>query len=116
MITYFLSKFSNGEKIAISVWTTPKRTKTPPWPRVYSTLPHPGKKITIIPVQASYGLYGDKNIIQPATISWITSFGIYVIIGVYTNASKKAKGAPSANTNPHKQSTQGKAVFTNFKF
>ena len=67
----FLSKFSNGEKIAISVWTTPKRTKTPPWPRVYSTLPYPRKKISIIPVQASYGLYGDKNIIQPATISWI---------------------------------------------
>jgi len=113
----FLSKFPNGENIAISVWTTPKRTKTPPWPRVYETLSYSGKKITIIPVQASYGLYGDHNIIQPSTISWITAMAdIYVIIGVYTNASKKAKGAPSANTNPHKQSTQGKAVFTNFKF
>ena len=66
---YFLSKFSNGEKVAISVWTTPKRTKTPPWPSVYKTLPYSGKKITIIPVQTSYGLYGDPNLIQPSTIS-----------------------------------------------
>lgn len=112
----FLSKFSNGEKIAISVWTTPKRTKTPPWPRVYSTLPYPRKKISIIPVQASYGLYGDKNIIQPATISWITSFGVYVIIGVYTNADKKPKGKQSANANPSKKSTKGKMVFTDFQY
>ena len=112
----FLSKFSNGEKIAISVWTTPKRTKTPPWPRVYSTLPYPGKKITIIPVQASYGLYGDKNIIQPATISWITSLGVYLIIGVYTNADKKPKGKQSANANPSKKPTKGKIVFTDFQY
>ena len=113
----FLYKFPNGENIAISVWTTPKRTKTPPWPRVYETLAYSGKKITIIPVQASYGLDGDHNIIQPNTISWITAIAdIYVIIGVYTNASKTAKGPPPANINPQKKSTQGEPVFANFKF
>ena len=112
----FLSKFPNGENIAISVWTTPKRTKTPPWPSVYKTLPYSGKKITIIPVQTSYGLYGDPNLIQPATISWITSLGIYVIIGVYTNAGKRPKGKQSANAKPSKKSTEGKMVFTNFEY
>ena len=112
----FLSKFSNVEKIAISVWTTPKRTKTPPWPHVYKTLPYSGKKITIIPVQTSYGLHGDPNLIQPATISWITNLGIYVIIGVYTNAGKRPKGKQSANAKPSKKSTEGKMVFTNFEY
>ena len=112
----FLSKFSNGEKIAISVWTTPKRTKTPPWPSVHKTLPYSGKKITIIPVQASYGLYGDSNLIQPSTISWITNLGIYVIIGVYTNAGKRPKGKQSANAKPSKKSTEGEMVFTNFEY
>ena len=112
----FLSKFSNGEKIAISVWTTPKRTKTPPWPSVHKTLPYSGKKITIIPVQASYGLYGDSNLIQPSTISWIKNLGIYVIIGVYTNAGKRPKGKQSANAKPSKKSTEGEMVFTNFEY
>jgi len=113
----FLSKFPNGEEIAISVWTTPKRTKTPPWPRIYYTLPHDGKKFTIIPVQASYGRYGDQNIIQPNTISWITAIAdIYVIIGIYAHAERRAKGAPSANTKSSKQSTQGNMVFTKFQY
>ena len=112
----FLSEFRK-EKVAISVWTTPKRTKTPPWGRLYNTLPHEGKKITIIPVQASYGRYGDANIIQPSTFSWITAIAdIYVIVGMFTNADAKGKNAPSANAKTEKKSTEGKTVFTMFKY
>ena len=112
----FLAEIQN-EKVAISVWTTPKRTKTPPWGHVYYTLPHTGKKITIIPVQASYGRYGDTNMIQPATFSWLSTIGdIYVIIGVYVKADWKPKGRSSANKNPGTPSTQGRPVFTNFQY
>lgn len=111
----FKSKISN-EIVAISVWTTPKRTKTYPFPRIYSTLGHDGKKITIIPVQASYGKYGDDNKLQPGTISWMSGLGVYVIIGVFTKAERTAKGPPSANAKVGKPSTEGKSVFTDFEF
>ena len=111
----FLSEFENNE-VAISVWTTPKRTKTPPWKRVHNTLPFKGKKISIIPIQASYGLYGDKNILQPSTISWMSSFGIYVIVGVFVKADSTEKGAPSANTKEGKKSTEGELVFAKFQY
>ena len=113
--TSFKSKIGK-DIVAISVWTTPKRTKTYPFPRVYSTLGHDGKKITIIPVQASYGKHGDDNKLQPGTISWMTGLGVYVIIGVYTKAKMKPKGAPSANAKEDKVSTEGEPVFTSFEF
>jgi len=112
----FKSKISNDKIVAISVWTTPKRTKTYPFPRVYSTLGHDGKKITIIPVQASYGKDGDDNKLQPGTLSWMTGLGVYVIIGVFVNAKSKAKGKPAANAKVGKPSTQGNPVFTDFEF
>jgi hypothetical protein len=111
----FLSEFENNE-VAISVWTTPKRTKTPPWKRVHNTLPFKGEKISIIPVQASYGLYGDRNILQPSTISWMSSLGIYVIVGVFVRADSTEKGATSANTKEGKKSTEGKLVFEKFQY
>ena len=111
----FLSEFGNNE-VAISVWTTPKRTKTPPWKRVHDTLLFKGRKISIIPIQASYGLYGDKNILQPSTISWMSSLGIYVIVGVFVKAESKEKGAPSANTKEGKKSTEGELVFARFQY
>ncbi len=112
----FKSKFLNKETISISVWTTPKRTKTYPFPRVYSTLGENGKKITIIPVQASYGKYGDKNKIQPGTIYWMTELGVYVIVGVFINAKSKKKGKPAANKKAGKISTEGELVFSDFEF
>ena len=113
--TSFKSKIGS-EVVAISVWTTPKRTKTYPFPRVYSTLGHDGKKITVIPVQASYGKHGDDNKLQPGTISWMSGLGVYVIVGVFVNAKMKPKGKPSANAKKSKVSTQGEPVFTSFEF
>ncbi len=112
----FKSKISDDKVVAISVWTTPKRTKTYPFPRVYSTLGHDGKKITIIPVQASYGKYGDDNKLQPGTISWMSGLGVYVIIGVFTKAKMRPKGKTAANAKEGKPNTQGKSVFTDFEF
>ena len=113
--TSFKSKIGD-EVVAISVWTTPKRTKTYPFPRVYSTLGHHGKKITIIPVQASYGKHGDDNKLQPGTISWMSGLGVYVIVGVYTKAKMRPKGKAAANASKGKASTQGEPVFTSFEF
>jgi len=111
----FQSEFL-GKTVSISVWTTPKRTKTYPFPRVYSTLGENGKKITIIPAQASYGKYGDKNKIQPGTIHWMTGLDVYVIVGVFIKAKSKAKGKPSKNKKEGKVSTEGKLVFSDFEF
>ena len=113
--TSFKYKIGN-EIVAISVWTTPKRTKTYPLPRVYNTLSHSGKKITIIPVQASYGEKGDDNKLQPGTISWMSGLGVYVIIGVYIKAKMRPKGKAAANAKEGKVSTQGVPVFTSFEF
>ena len=113
--TSFKSKIGD-DVVAISVWTTPKRTKTYPFPRVYSTLGHHGKKITIIPVQASYGKHGDDNKLQPGTISWMSGLGVYVIVGVYTKAKMRPKGKAAANASKGKASTQGEPVFTSFEF
>ena len=113
--TSFKSKIES-EVVAISVWTTPKRTKTYPFPRVYSTLGHDGKKITIIPVQASYGKHGDDNKLQPSTISWMSGLGVYVIVGVFTKAKMRPKGKAAANAKEGKVSTQGEPVFTSFEF
>ena len=113
--TSFKTKIGN-ELVAISVWTTPKRTKTYPFPRVYSTLAHGGKKITVIPVQASYGKHGDDNKLQPGTISWMSGLGVYVIVGVYTKAKMRPKGKAAANASKGKTSTQGEPVFTSFEF
>ena len=99
----FKSKFLNKETVAISVWTTPKRTKTYPLARVYTTLSYGGTKITIIPVMVNYGKHGEPGKIQPNTVDWMTSVGVYLILGVYIDA-KKAKVGRLAKKSPNRSS------------
>ena len=46
----------DSEKIAVSRWISPKRTRSYPYERVYDTLAFDGKKVTIIPVVKDEGL------------------------------------------------------------
>ena len=56
---------SNGaETIAVSRWISPKRTRSYPYERVYDTLAHSGKKVTIIPVVKDEGLGGQRDFLQ----------------------------------------------------
>ena len=102
------SKFLNKETVAISVWTTPKRTKTYPLARVYDTLSYDGTKITIIPVLTDYGKHGERGKIQPSTVDWMTSEGVFLILGVYIDAKKAKVGGLAKNANAKTKSSKGK--------
>ena len=107
----FRSTFADEQTVAISVWTTPKRTKTYPLSRVYSTLNHDGIKITIIPVLTDYGENGERGKIQPNTTYWMTALGVYVILGVFVDAERGEVGALAANANPNTESREGSPKF-----
>jgi hypothetical protein len=107
----FKSKFLDRETVAISVWTTPKRTKTYPFSRVYDTLGYDGVKITIIPVMVDYGINGERGRIQPNTVDWMTSIGVYLILGVYIDADKGKVGKLAKNAGANTKSSEGKPKF-----
>ena len=107
----FKSEFAGRKTVAISVWTTPKRTKTYPFARVYDTLGYDGVKITIIPVMVDYGINGERGRIQPNTVDWMTSIGVYLILGVYIDADKGKVGKLARNAGASTKSSAGKPKF-----
>ena len=97
----------NNEKAAISVWTSPKRTKTNPLPRVYTTLNHDAIKITVIPVLKEEGASGEQNMVHANTVYWMTGLGVYVIIAYYNEAKLGKIGKQSTNAKEGKPSKEG---------
>ena len=82
---------SNQEKIAVSRWISPKRTRSYPYERVYDTLAFDGKKITIIPVVKDEGLGGDRDFLQWDTISLLSLLDVRVVLAYYSTATKHPK-------------------------
>ena len=80
----------NNNEVAISWWVSPKRTRSYPFARVYNTLGHVGKKITIIPFVKDEGKDGDRDFIQWDTISLMSLLGVNVIIAYYCDADKNS--------------------------
>ena len=114
---YFITKFGKSDNIAISVWTTPKRTKNGPYARVYKTLRHDGIKITIIPVFHTGGINsGDQNLIQPGTVDLMTCLGVYAIIGVYVTGEGGKRRSQSKNAKNNLDNKKGKPIITKQKF
>ena len=85
------------EKIAVSRWISPKRTRSYPYERVYDTLVQTGKKVTIIPVVKDEGLGGDRDFLQWDTISLLSLLNVHFIPAYYNDAVK--------NTNRNDQIT-----------
>ena len=85
------------EKIAVSRWISPKRTRSYPYERVYDTLAQKGKKATIIPVVKDEGLGGDRDFLQWDTISLLSLLNVHFIPAYYNDAVK--------NTNRNDQIT-----------
>ncbi|MCA1623199.1 MAG: hypothetical protein LC778_05260 [Acidobacteria bacterium] len=84
---------NNGkEKIAVSRWISPKRTRSYPYERVYDTLAFP-KRVTIIPVLKDEGLGGERDFLQWDTISLLSLLDVHVILAYYNDATKNAKRA-----------------------
>jgi Mg-chelatase subunit ChlD len=60
---------NDKEKIAVSRWISPKRTRSYPYERVYDTLAFDGKRVAVIPVVKDEGLGGERDFLQWDTIS-----------------------------------------------
>lgn len=79
--------------IALSRWSTPKRTRTYPLARVYDTYSHNGKIITIIPIVKDEGRgkrRNDTNLdrVNFITLSWMNLMNVYVILAWYEQAER----------------------------
>jgi hypothetical protein len=83
----------DGNIFAVSAWVSPKRTRSYPYARVYNTLSHNWKKITVIPFIKDEGLDGDRDFIQWDTISLMSLLDINVIIAYYSKAEKNIRYA-----------------------
>jgi hypothetical protein len=82
---------NNGtEKIAVSRWISPKRTRSYPYERVYDTLAFP-KRVTIIPVVKDEGLGGERDFLQWDTISLLSLLDVHVVLAYYNEATKNLK-------------------------
>lgn len=87
----FILEVNAKNKIAVSCWVSPKRTRSYPYARVYDTLGFSGKKVTIIPVVKDEGFDGDRDFLQWDTISLMSLLGVYVIIAYYVHADKNPR-------------------------
>ena len=86
---FFLSR--GMEKLAVSRWISPNRTRSYPYERVYYTLAFSGKKATIIPVVKDEGLGGERDFLQWDTFSLLSLLDVHVILAYYDSAEKKAR-------------------------
>ena len=85
----FILDIDHMNRVAVSRWVSPKRTRSYPYARVYNTLGFSGKKITVIPVlkdEGKVGTSGDRDYLQWDTISMMSLLGVYVIIANYVDA------------------------------
>jgi hypothetical protein len=87
----FIVEIDKENRVAVSRWVSPKRTRSYPYARVYDTLSFSGRKITIIPIMKDEGKDGDRDFLQWDTISLMSLLGIYVIIGYYIEAARNPK-------------------------
>ncbi|MCM8816880.1 MAG: hypothetical protein NC913_05140, partial [Candidatus Omnitrophica bacterium] len=87
----FIIDVNKENRIAISWWVSPKRTRSYPYARVYDTLGFTGKKITIIPVVKDEGKEGDRDFLQWDTVSLMSLLGVYVIIAYYNEAERSTR-------------------------
>ena len=94
----FLLEYSEQESFAISHWTSPKRTRTYPYGRVYDTL-NVDNRITIIPFVKDEGIEGDRDFLQWDTVSLMSLLKVYVIPAFYKTARESSR-------NPNKITAQ----------
>ena len=87
----FILNIDNINKLAISKWVSPKRTRSYPFARVYDTLIFSGKRVTIIPIFKDEGADGDRDFLQWDTVSLMSLFNVHVIISFYNTAEKNIK-------------------------
>ncbi len=82
---------NRDEKIAVSRWLTPKRSRSYPYQRVYETLAFDGKKVAIVPVVKDEGLGGARDFLQWDTISLLSLLDVHIVLAYYNDAVKNTK-------------------------
>ncbi len=87
----FILNIQKDKQVGLSLWVSPKRTRSYTYARVYDTLNFHGKKITIIPILKDEGKEGDRDFLQRDTISLISLLGVYVIICYYKSAERRLR-------------------------
>ena len=98
----------NGQ-VAYSKWTSPKRTRTYPFARLYNTY-NSQKIVTIIPVMKDEGLDGDLDKIQYSTISWMNLLNVYIVLAYYENAEKNRSSTQKNRDKLTSQKLNAKSV------
>lgn len=81
------------EKIAVSRWISPKRTRSYPYERVYDTLAFAGKKVAVVPVVKDEGLGGERDFLQWDTISLLSLLDVHLVLAHYDSAEKNPRRA-----------------------
>ena len=74
-------------RLAVSKWVSPKRTRSYPYERVYNTF-SVSKRITVIPIVKDEGAAGDRDFLQWDTISLMSLLDVYVVLAYYETAEK----------------------------
>ena len=87
----FILDIDDINRVAVSRWVSPKRTRSYPYARVYDTMGFSGKKITIIPIIKDEGKRGDRDFLQWDTISLMSLLNVHVIIAYYVDAERSAR-------------------------
>ncbi len=72
-------------KIAVSRWISPKRTRSYPYERVYNTLGYE-RRAAVIPLVKDEGVNGDRDFMQWDTFSLMTLLNVFVIPAYYNEA------------------------------
>jgi hypothetical protein len=72
----FILEIDKENRIAVSRWVSPKRTRSYPYARIYDTLSFSGRKVTIIPIIKDEGKDGDRDFLPWDTISLMSLLGV----------------------------------------
>ncbi|MDQ7034084.1 MAG: hypothetical protein Q9P01_04400 [Anaerolineae bacterium] len=80
-------QFDEDTSIGYARWTSPKRTRTYPFPRVYNIY-HLPRKVAIIPIIKDEGYKTNNDRINYITYSWMNLSNVYIILAWYESALK----------------------------
>ena len=88
----------NNKIISISKWVSPKRTRSYPYARAYDSFDSCGGKVaTIIPIIKDEGIDGDMDYLQWDTISLMSLFNVYAVLGFYEDVEQNIRNANKPN-------------------
>jgi len=79
-----------GIVYAVSRWTSPKRTRSFPYARVYDTI-NCTPRVTVIPFCKDEGRDGDRDFVQWDSVSLMSLLGVYVVLAYYKTARKSPR-------------------------